>query len=151
MSLHYCWLTRALNNFCVTQSINLPSLCGWKHCQRGAPAPKVNTGLAAASSSGKHHSNGPGEGHTWGSLRTCQAWLRLKEPEHSAVSQSAIVWCDTSAAYARPESQRVWVGGGCRRGGGGRKAGGYPHTLRFFLSTPSGGWPPSSYCGWWSD
>lgn len=49
MSLHYCWPTRALNNFCVTQSINLPSLCGWKHCQRGAPAPKVNSGLAAAS------------------------------------------------------------------------------------------------------
>ena len=30
MSLHYCWPTRALNSFCVTKFINLPSLHGWQ-------------------------------------------------------------------------------------------------------------------------
>lgn len=30
MSLHYCWPTRALNSFCVTEFINLPSLHGWQ-------------------------------------------------------------------------------------------------------------------------
>lgn len=103
------------------------------------PAPKVNTGLAAASSSGQHHSNGPGEGHTWGSLRTCQAWLRLKEPEHSAVSQSAIVWCDASAAYACPgEPACLGWGRVPARGWGQGSWRVSPHPALLSLYTPRG-------------
>lgn len=101
MSLRYCWPSRALNNFCVTQSINLPSLCGWKHCQRGAPEPKVNSGLAAASSSGKHHSNGPGKGQTQGSLRTCQGWP--KEAEGVASSPYGATPYEVTPARHKPE------------------------------------------------
>lgn len=37
MSLHYCWPTRALNSFCVTEFINLPSLHSWQALLESRP------------------------------------------------------------------------------------------------------------------
>lgn len=35
--LHYCWPTRALNRFCATNFINLPSLHGWQMLLQRTP------------------------------------------------------------------------------------------------------------------
>lgn len=117
MSLHYCWPTKALNSFGVTELINLPSLHSWqtqperRPCSQG----KQLAGSCLLASSEL-------EQWAWGGGPACSQ----EASEHTGLAEAkGSLWAqqpmELSSEGVGPKELRpmgarmLWLGGTCRQ------------------------------------
>lgn len=107
MSLHYCWPTRALNSFCVTEFINLPSLHRWQMLPERRPwsQGKLLAGSCLPASQELEQWACSGGLAVLGKSQNVRG---LAEAEVSWWAQEPTVWSQRSSGPWEPESSR-WV------------------------------------------
>ena len=149
MSLHYCWPTRALNSFCVTEFINLPSLHGWQALPERRPCSQGKQLAGSCLLAGQELEQqtwGGGPAHSQEATEHAGLGRGQREPVGPAVHGVVILRCGEKTTWAHGSHAGQQSGS---RSQPGKLEGTHPHPHHEPTAHKSlhilGGWHPSPH------